>query len=116
MANTYIDKGDWARDEIISDTKKGIYLKNFMEWNIDDTRFNQKYVGAESYIIKNGEICEPVVNPVIELTTPTFYRAIDACAKDMELFAGTCGKGEPMQAIPVTMGGPTIRLRGLRIR
>jgi TldD protein len=115
MANTYMATGDWGRDEIIEDTKKGIYVKNFMEWNIDDVRFNQKYVGAEAYLIKNGELAEPVINPVIEVTTPTFYKAIDACAKDLEFYAGPCGKGEPMQAIPVSMGGPTIRLRGLRI-
>ena len=116
MANTYMETGDWARDEIIEDTKKGIYVKNFMEWNIDDIRYNQKYVGAEAYLIKNGELAEPVINPVIEVTTPTFYKSVDACAKDIEFYAGPCGKGEPMQAIPVFMGGPTIRLKRLRIR
>jgi len=116
MANTYMQKGDWSRDEIIEDTKKGIYVKNFMEWNIDDIRFNQKYVGAEAYFIKNGELAEPVVNPVIEVTTPTFYKSVDACAKDLEFYAGPCGKGEPMQAVPVFMGGPTTRLKGLKIR
>ncbi|MBW2995660.1 TldD/PmbA family protein [Candidatus Woesearchaeota archaeon] len=116
MANTYMQTGDWGRDEIIEDTKHGIYVKNFMEWNIDDVRFNQKYVGAEAYLIKNGEIKGPIVNPVIEVTTPTFYKAVDACAKDIELYAGPCGKGEPMQAIPVSMGGPTIRLKKLKIR
>jgi len=116
MANTFMEPGDWEKDEIIQETKKGIYIKNFMEWNIDDKRYNQKYVGAEAYLIKNGEICEPVVNPAIEVTTPAFYSAINAIAKDVELFAGTCGKGEPMQGIPVSMGGPTIRLSGLRVR
>jgi TldD protein len=116
MANTFMEAGDWKKDELIRDTKNGIYIKNFMEWNIDDVRYNQKYVGAEAYIIRNGEIAEPVINPAIEVTTPTFYKAIDACADDIELYAGPCGKGEPMQAIPVSMGGPTIRLRQLRIR
>jgi TldD protein len=116
MANTYLQKGDWSKDELLQETKNGIYIKNFMEWNIDDVRFNQKYVGAEAYLIKNGELAEPLINPIIEVTTPTFYKAVDACADDIELFAGPCGKGEPMQAIPVSMGGPTIRLKGLRIR
>jgi TldD protein len=116
MANTFLEPGDWEKDEIIEETKKGIYIKSFMEWNIDDKRFNQKYVGAEAYLIKNGEIREPVVNPAIEVTTPAYYSAINAIAKDVELYAGSCGKGEPMQGIPVSMGGPTIRLSGLRVR
>ncbi|MBW3011836.1 TldD/PmbA family protein [Candidatus Woesearchaeota archaeon] len=116
MANTFMEPGDWGWEEIINETKKGIYIKNFMEWNIDDKRYNQKYVGAEAYLIENGEITAPVVNPAIEVTTPAFYSSINAIAKDVQLFAGTCGKGEPMQGIPVSMGGPTIRLSGLRVR
>jgi TldD protein len=29
--------------------------------------------------------------------------------------AGYCGKGEPMQAIPVWFGGPSVRVRRVRL-
>ena len=115
MSNTFMLPGKYSEEELIEDIKLGIYMKNFMEWNIDDKRINQKYVGAESYLIKNGEIKEPVVMPVIEITTPQLYSAIDAVASNMEYHAGNCGKGEPMQPIPVWFGGPSIRLRKIRL-
>jgi len=115
MSNTFMLPGNHTEEELIEDVKLGIYMKNFMEWNIDDKRINQKYVGAESYLIKNGEIKEPIIKPVIEITTPQLYSAIDAVAKNMEYHAGSCGKGEPMQAIPVWFGGPSIRLRKIRL-
>ncbi|MBD3259642.1 TldD/PmbA family protein, partial [Candidatus Woesearchaeota archaeon] len=116
MANTFIEPGDYTRDELIADTKKAIYIKNFMEWNIDDKRFNQKYVGAAAFYVENGEIKYPIHDPILEITTPAFWNAIDAVANDLELNAATCGKGEPSQGVPVFHGGPTIRLRNIRIR
>jgi TldD protein len=116
MSNTFMLPGEHTEEELIEDVKDGIYMKNFMEWNIDDKRLNQKYVGAESYLIKNGEIKGPVISPSIEISTPELYKAIDAVAKKPEYHSGSCGKGEPMQAIPVWFGGPSIRLRNISIK
>ncbi len=116
MSNTFLLPGKHKEEELFDGIKKGVYLKNFMEWNIDDKRLNQKYTGAEAYLIENGEVTTPIVNPVLEVSSTKLWPAIDAVAKNLELHAGNCGKGEPMQAIPVYLGGPSIRLRGLRIR
>jgi len=115
MGNTFVAPGDHSFEELVEDVKLGVYIKDFMEWNIDDKRYNQKYVGTEAYMIRNGQVAEAVRNPVIELTTPAFWSAIDARAKDVEYFAATCGKGDPMQGAPVHMGGPHMRLRNIRL-
>jgi TldD protein len=115
MSNTYMLKGKSTEEEVL-DVKKGVYIKNFMEWNIDDKRLNQKYTGAEAYLIENGEITKPVISPVIEVATPNLWKAVDAVGNKERLFAGNCGKGEPMQGIPVLMGGPMMRLKGLRVK
>ena len=115
MGNTYVAPGDHSVEELIEGVKLGVYIKDFMEWNIDDKRYNQKYVGTEAYLIKNGKVGQPVRNPVIELTTPAFWSAIDAKAKDVDYFSATCGKGDPMQGAPVYMGGPSMRLRNIRL-
>jgi TldD protein len=115
MANTFVLPGDYSFDELI-DVRNGIYIKSYMEWNIDDKRFNQKYVGLESYLIKNGEIKTLIRRPVLEITTPKFYSSIDAVGKDLAFTAGTCGKGDPMQGVPVWFGGPHLRLRNIRMR
>lgn len=116
MSNTYIEPGKYKEEELIEDVKNGIYMKSFMEWNIDDKRWNQKYVGAESYIIKKGKITSPVINPVLEITTPRLYSSIDAVGKDLEFHPGSCGKGEPMQGMPVWLGGASLRIRNVRVR
>ncbi|MFH1399706.1 MAG: TldD/PmbA family protein [Candidatus Woesearchaeota archaeon] len=116
MSNTFMLEGDHTEEELIEGVKEGVYMKNFMEWNIDDKRIHQKYVGAESYLIKNGKLGEPVRNPTLEISTLDLYRTVDAVAKNTEFHAGNCGKGEPMQALPVWFGGPSIRLRNIMLK
>lgn len=115
MANTFFMPGDYAKEELFEDIKDGIYIKNFMEWNIDDRRFNQRYVGLEAYKIENGELKGLIKNPVLEITTTGLWSAVDAVGKDLEFQAAYCGKGDPMQGIPVWTGGPHVRLRKIRI-
>jgi len=116
MANTFVAPGDRTEEELIEEVKYGIYMKSFTEWNIDDKRFNQRYVGREAYLIENGELKYPVVRPVIETTTQKFWMAVDAVSKKVEFDAATCGKGDPQQGIPVYTGGPSIRLKGVYIK
>jgi TldD protein len=111
MANTFVLPGNMTEEELVEDVKSGVYMKSFTEWNIDDKRFNQRYVGREAYIIENGELTHPVARPVIETTTLKFWSAVDAVSKKVEFEAATCGKGDPAQGVPVYTGGPCIRLR-----
>ena len=116
MANTFVQPGDFNEEEIREDVKQGIYMRSFTEWNIDDIRFNQRYVGREAYWIEKGELKHPVARPVIETTTQIFWSAVDAVSKKVEYDPGSCGKGDPMQGIPVYMGGPLIRLREVHVK
>jgi TldD protein len=116
MANTFLLPGDWDEEEIVEDVKHGIYMKSFTEWNIDDRRFNQRYVGREAYLIENGELGAPVARPVIETTTKNWWSAVDAISKGVAYDAATCGKGDPMQGVPVYTGGPVIRLKEVYVK
>lgn len=116
MANTFVEPGDFTEEEILEDIKHGIYMKSFTEWNIDDRRFNQRYVGREAFLVEDGELKHPIARPVIETTTETWWGSVDAISKNLEYDAATCGKGDPMQGIPVYTGGPVIRLRGVYVR
>jgi TldD protein len=116
MANTFVLPGDLTEEELVEDVKRGIFMKSFTEWNIDDKRFNQRYVGREAYLIEDGELKYPAARPVIETTTPKFWSAVDAVSKKVEYDAATCGKGDPSQGAPVYTGGPCIRLREVYVR
>jgi TldD protein len=116
MANTFVVPGEATEEELIEDVKYGVYMKSFTEWNIDDKRFNQRYVGKEAYLIEKGELKHPIARPIIETTTLKFWTAVDAVSKNIEFDAATCGKGDPGQGVPVYTGGPCIRLRGVYVK
>jgi TldD protein len=117
MANTYIAPGDHTFGEIIEDIKLGVYLHSFTEWNIDDRRYQSKYVGSYARLIKDGEITDTFVRrPVLELTSRGLFDAVDACSKGFTAEMAFCGKSIPMQAIPVWTAGPdAMRLRDIRL-
>jgi TldD protein len=116
MANTFVLPGKLSEEELIEDIKHGVYMKSFTEWNIDDKRFNQRYVGREAYLIEKGELTYPLSRPIIETTTEKFWTAVDAVSKEVKFDAATCGKGDPSQGVPVYTGGPCIRLRGVFVK
>lgn len=115
MSNTYFKPGSMSFEELIEDVSMGLFMKSYMEWNIDDIRWNQRYVGLETYMIRNGELAEPVRNPVLEVTTQGFYSNVVAVDKELKFYPGTCGKGEPSQGVPVWFGGPDVRLSKVRL-
>lgn len=115
MSNTYLKPSDYRFEELIEDIGLGVYIKSYNEWNIDDERWSQRYVGLESYLIEKGEITKYIRNPVLEITTKTFYSSIEAIGRDLRFKPGICGKGEPMQAIPVSFGGPDVRLSKIKL-
>jgi TldD protein len=111
MANTFVLPGELTEEELIEDVKHGVCMKSFTEWNIDDKRFNERYVGREAYVIENGELTHPLARPIIETTTQKFWTAVDGVSKKVEFDSATCGKGDPQQGAPVFTGGPSLRLR-----
>jgi len=115
MSTTHVVPGNHTLQELLEGVKQGIWIKSYMEWNIDDKRFNQRYVGLEAWKVQNGEAVELVRRPALEITTPAFWSAIDAVGKDLDWATGHCGKGDPMQGVPVWFGGPSLRLRNIRL-
>ncbi len=118
MSCTYLDAGDFSFEEVFEDIKLGIYMKNHTEFNIDDRRFQSKYVGREAYLIRDGELTDELVKrPVLESTTPELFGAIDAASKKLHFDSALCGKGDPVQAIPVWHGGPeATRIRNVLVK
>lgn len=117
MANTYVVPKNHSLNELFEEARNGVYIKNFMEWNIDDRRINFKAVGSEAYKIRNGKLAEPVWRPALEITTDKMWSSVGAIGNRKTLYhtTGSCGKGEPMQGIPVIFGGPAMMLRRVRI-
>ncbi len=116
MANTYMAPGDFEQEELFTDIQEGLYMESFTEWNIDDRRFQSKYVGLECYLVKDGELTsQQIRRPILELTTFGIFQNVDAVSKGYFAPYGPCGKGDPMQSVPVSMGGAHFRIRNVRV-
>ncbi|MGB2825976.1 MAG: TldD/PmbA family protein [Thermoplasmata archaeon] len=116
MANTFVAPGDHDEDELVESVRDGVYMKSFTEWNIDDKRYNQKYVSREAFFVKGGRIAGPARGCVLEITTPRFWKSLDGVSKKVEFVAAECGKGDPGQGMEVLTGGPMLRLRGVHLK
>ncbi len=114
MTNTYIEKGDWEPEEILREVKDGVYLKGDKTPSIDSRRYNFQISAKEAFMIRNGEVCEPLRFPTLTGVSPEFLSTVDAVGRDLKIFPiPNCGKGEPMQTMRVGNGGPHIRARGM---
>lgn len=109
MANINLEPGTSSLEEMISQTKRGIYMETNRSWSIDDYR-NKFQFGCEfARLIENGKLTKVVKNPNYRGITVDFWNRLKAVgsSKHMEVH-GTpyCGKGEPNQVIRVGHAAP----------
>lgn len=117
MTNINLLPGDWTFDELIADTKDGIYAANVKSWSIDDKRLNFQFGTEIAWEIKDGCLGKILRNPIYSGMTPEFWGSCDAiCSDDFWHIWGTpnCGKGEPGQTAHVGHGVAPARFRKVR--
>jgi TldD protein len=118
MTNVNLKPGDWKFDELIEDTRSGVYMVTNRSWSIDDKRLNFQFGTELAYEINDGELGELLKNPVYSGMTPEFWSGCDAiCDKSHWEMWGipNCGKGEPMQVIGVGHGAAPARFKGVKV-
>jgi TldD protein len=118
MTNINLEPGTWEEDDLIADTKEGIYFDINKSWSIDDKRLNFQFGGECAWEIKNGKRRRMFKNPVYTGITPEFWNSCDAiCNKNHWHIWGVpnCGKGEPMQTAHVAHGAAPTRFRNVKV-
>ncbi len=109
MTNTYIEPGTASFNDIIADTKDGIYVKNWYGGMTSMEMFT--FSAGEAYLIRNGKIAEAVRPVMLTGNVFTTLQNIDAIGNDLDMNeGGGCGKGGQMP-LPVSNGSPHIRIR-----
>ena len=113
MSNTYIAAGKDNPEDIIKDTKLGIYVANFGGGSVEPTTGQFNFSASEAYIIRDGKICEMVKGCTLIGTGQEVLMNIDRVGNDLALGQGNCGSASG--SIPVNVGQPTIRLSKITV-
>jgi len=118
MTNINLEPGSWELDDLIADTKNGVFFDINKSWSIDDKRLNFQFGGECAWEIKNGKLGRMFKNPTYTGITPEFWNSCDAiCNKNHWHVWGlpNCGKGEPMQSAHVAHGAAPARFRNVKV-
>ena len=109
MTNTFFDKGDWNNEEILDDTKDGLYIIKGLTGMEDVVGGGVQATALKGYVIKNGEMTQLVRRLSIAGNVLELLKTVDAVGNELAFNGGTCGKGEE-DFIPVSSGGPHMRV------
>jgi TldD protein len=118
MTNISLMPGEWTLDDLIADTKDGIYMDSNKSWSIDQKRLNFQFGTEIAWEIKNGKKTRMLKNAVYQSITPEFWNSCDAiCDKDHFVLWGVanCGKGQPGQTAEMSHGAAPARFRNIQI-
>lgn len=108
MRNTFIDKGPYEMEEILSSVPDGLYAKKMGGGSVDPSTGQFNFAVQEAYLIKNGKITTPVKGATLIGTGPEIMTRISMVGKNLELMAGMCGSVSG--SIPTTVGQPPIKV------
>ena len=113
MTNTFIQPGTDSFEDIISDIKEGLYVRNWYGGMTSMEQFT--FSSGEAYAIRNGRV-EELTRPVLlSGNLFTTMENLDAVANDLDMNeGGGCGKGG-QSPLPVSNGSPHIRIQSCLI-
>jgi len=112
MSNTYFQKGGASLDDVF-DVRKGVYLKGMRGGSVDIFAGGFMFKAEEAYMIKDGEKTELMHDVSISGNILQTMKDVECVGKDWGGSPGMCGKGG--QSVPVSDGGPHIRIRDVAI-
>lgn len=112
MTNTFIDRGNDDPADILSSTKKGIYVQSLSGGSVNPVTGMFNFTCREAYLIENGKKTSPVRGATLIGSCMDVISNIDAVGNDLAFGPGICGKG---QSAEVTVGQPTVRIRGINV-
>ncbi|MFQ5947960.1 MAG: TldD/PmbA family protein [Acidimicrobiia bacterium] len=118
MTNVGLLPGDSSLEEIIGDTRDGIYMATNRSWSIDDKRLNFQFGAEIAWEVKRGKLGRMLRNPTYTGITPRFWAAMDMLAGGDEwVHWGTpnCGKGQPIQVAHTGHSAAPARFREVRV-
>jgi TldD protein len=118
MTNVGLAPGDSSLEEMIADTRRGVYMDVNRSWSIDDRRLNFQFGCEIGWEIVDGRLGRMLRNPTYTGITPTFWGSLDRLGGSDEWTPWglpNCGKGQPIQAAHTGHPAVPARFRDVRV-
>lgn len=114
MRATYMENGNSTEADIISSVKKGIYVDNFSNGQVQIGAGDFTFYVKSGYMIEDGKLTTPIKDTNIIGNGPQALADIIAVANNATIDDSTwsCGKG---QYCPVSCGMPSVLVKSLNV-
>jgi len=113
MNSTYIAPGKDKFEDIIKDTKYGLFAKKLGGGTVVPATGEFNFAVQEGYMIEDGKLTRPVRGAMLIGHGKDVLFKIDRIADNLEFGQGMCGSLSG--SIPVDVGQPTIRVSSMTV-
>jgi len=104
-------------EELIADTKQGIFIEGNSSYSIDQQRYNFQFSGELFWEIQDGKVAGMLEDVAYQAITTDFWNACDRICSEGYALGGSFfdGKGEPGQSNAVSHGCAPARFRQINV-
>ena len=113
MTNTYIADGNDNNDDIIASIEYGLFAKEMGGGSVNPTTGEFNFAVNEGYMVRNGQICEPVRGASLVGKGSDVIMNIDMVGTDLAMGQGMCGSSSG--SVPTNVGQPLIRVSSITV-
>ena len=104
MRNTIVERGDTPREKLFEGIEYGLYASSLGGGQVKPGSGEYNFAVTEGFLIRNGEIAEPVRGAMLLGKGPDSIKKIVAVSDDLNNEPGMCGSMSG--SIPVEIGQP----------
>lgn len=113
MTNTYIANGTSTMEEIIANTKFGLFAKTMSGGSVNPATGEFNFSVGEAFMIENGKLTKRVKGATLIGNGKDTLLNIDMVANNQSFGYGMCGSAS--RSIPTCVGQPTIRVKNMTV-
>ena len=113
MTNTFIAPGEDKNEDIIGSIEFGLYARQMGGGSVNPVTGEFNFSVSEGYLIRNGQICEPVRGASLVGKGSEILHNIDMVGTELDLGQGMCGSSSGNVATSV--GQPLIRVSSITV-
>lgn len=115
MRATYMEAGDMEEKDIIASVKKGIFVDNFTNGQVQIGAGDFTFFVKSGYLIEDGKLTQPIKDINIIGNGPKALADITMVANNAKIDNGTWTCGKDGQSCPVTCGMPSALVSKLTV-